>query len=308
MLSTIEKLLFLKEIELFQSLSHEDLAQVAQIALEIEIEAGEVIIVEGDIGDALFLLLDGKVRVHKGDQTLTTLGEKEPIGEMGILDSAPRSASVTAMVDLRMLKIERDDFHELMADRLEIAQGIIKVLLTRLRRLSAKSVAQNVKDNNKTPAQEQNPTPTRTSAPAQGPALPRTSAPAQGPALPRTSAPAQGPALPRTSAPAQGPALPRTSAPAQGPALPRTSAPAQGPALPRTSAPAQGPALPRTSAPAQGPALPRTSAPAQGSGLSQAPASSPASSSASSSASSPAGKREEPPVISEANSGSWESS
>ncbi len=284
MLSTIEKLLFLKEIELFQSLSHEDLAQVAQIALEIEIEAGEVIIVEGDIGDALFLLLDGKVRVHKGDQTLTTLGEKEPIGEMGILDSAPRSASVTAMVDLRMLKIERDDFHELMADRLEIAQGIIKVLLTRLRRLSAKSVAQNVKDNNKTPAQEQNPTPTRTSAPAQGPALPRTSAPAQGPALPRTSAPAQGPALPRTSAPAQGPALPRTSAPAQGPALPRTSAPAQGPALPRTSAPAQG------------------------SGLSQAPASSPASSSASSSASSPAGKREEPPVISEANSGSWESS
>lgn len=144
MLSTIEKLLFLKEIELFQSLSHEDLAQVAQIAEEVRAEKGEVIIQENDLGDSLYLILDGRVRVHKGNQTLTILGEKEPIGEMGILDSAPRSASVTALDDLRMLKIERDDFHELMSDRLEIAQGVIKVLLTRLRRLSAKSVGQSV--------------------------------------------------------------------------------------------------------------------------------------------------------------------
>lgn len=142
MLSTIEKLLFLKEIELFQSLSHEDLAQVAQIAIEVEIEENETFIVEGDIGDALFLILEGRVSIHKGNQVLTTLGEKEPIGEMGILDSSPRSASCSAVSDLRVLKIERDDFHELMADRLEIAQGIIKVLLSRLRRLSAKSVGQ----------------------------------------------------------------------------------------------------------------------------------------------------------------------
>ena len=93
MLSTIEKLLFLKEIELFQSLSHEDLAQVAQIAIEVEIEENETFIVEGDIGDALFLILEGRVSIHKGNQVLTTLGEKEPIGEMGILDSSPRSAS-----------------------------------------------------------------------------------------------------------------------------------------------------------------------------------------------------------------------
>ncbi len=161
MLSTIEKLLFLKEIELFQSLSHEDLAQVAQIAIEVEAERNETIIVEGDLGDSLYLILQGRVQIHKDNQPLAVLGEKEPIGEMGILDSAPRSASVTAMDDLRMLKIDREDFHELMADRLEIAQGVIKVLLTRLRRLSAKSVSQSSRP---TPLPRSVPTPGRGSA------------------------------------------------------------------------------------------------------------------------------------------------
>jgi CRP/FNR family transcriptional regulator, cyclic AMP receptor protein len=139
MISTVEKVLFLKGIDLFSDIASEDLAQVAQISQEVQIEKGQTILVEGDIGDALYIILEGEAQVYKGKSVVATLGEREPLGEMGILDSAPRSATVVALTDVSLLKIDREDFHDLMSDRLEIAQGVIKVLLKRLREATGAS-------------------------------------------------------------------------------------------------------------------------------------------------------------------------
>src|SRR5262249_12832267 len=133
MLSTVEKVLFLKSIDLFSQIPGEDLAQIALIATEESREPNEEIFAEGESGDALYLVLDGKVRVLRQERVIAELGERECFGEMAILDAAPRSASVTALSDTNLLKISREDFREIMAEKPEIANGIIKVLSQRLR-------------------------------------------------------------------------------------------------------------------------------------------------------------------------------
>ncbi|MDQ3264325.1 MAG: cyclic nucleotide-binding domain-containing protein [Myxococcota bacterium] len=133
MLSTVEKVLFLKSINLFSQIPGEDLAQVAIIATEETREQGEEIFAEGEDGDALYLVLDGKVRVHREDRVIAELGERECFGEMAILDASPRSASVTSLEESHLLKISREDFQEILTEKPEIAMGIIKVLTGRLR-------------------------------------------------------------------------------------------------------------------------------------------------------------------------------
>ena len=133
MLTTVEKVLFLKSIDLFSQIPGEDLAQVALIATEEAREANEDIFIEGDLGDALYLVLEGKVRVHRQDRTIAELGERECFGEIAILDASPRSATVTALSDVSLLKIAREDFEELLQEKHAIAQGVIRVLTRRLR-------------------------------------------------------------------------------------------------------------------------------------------------------------------------------
>jgi len=136
MLSTLEKVLFLKSIDLFSQIPGEDLARVALIAVEEPRESGEIIFLEGEPGDALYLVLDGKVRMHHQEKMVAELGERECFGEMALLDSAPRSATVTTVNDTNLLKIARDEFHEILTEKPEIALGIIKVLSRRLRTAS----------------------------------------------------------------------------------------------------------------------------------------------------------------------------
>lgn len=133
MLSTVEKVLFLKSIELFSQIPGEDLAQVAIIATEETRERGEEIFAEGEDGDALYLVVDGKVRVHREDRVIADLGERECFGEMAILDASPRSATVTSLENCHLMKISREDFQEILSEKPEIAMGIIRVLTSRLR-------------------------------------------------------------------------------------------------------------------------------------------------------------------------------
>ncbi|MEK7704086.1 MAG: cyclic nucleotide-binding domain-containing protein [Myxococcota bacterium] len=138
MISTVEKILFLKGVDLFRTIPGEDLSRIAQITDEVELRQEEVVVKEGEHGDTLFLIVDGKVRVHSGKRVLAELGRTQCFGEMSILDAEPRSATVTAMTDLTLLKIQREDFTEILAEKPEISQGIIKVLTHRLREANRK--------------------------------------------------------------------------------------------------------------------------------------------------------------------------
>ena len=133
MITTVEKVLFLKSVDLFRALPGEELAQIAEIAEEQPFAAGEQVFAEGEPGDALYLVVEGAVKVHQGQRQLAHLGVRDVFGEMAVLDSEPRSASVTAVKDAVLLKIARDDFRDILQERPEIGMGIIKVLSRRLR-------------------------------------------------------------------------------------------------------------------------------------------------------------------------------
>jgi CRP-like cAMP-binding protein len=117
MLPTVEKVLLLKSIELFSPIPGEDLAHVALISVEEGRESGEVIFTEGEPSDALYLVLDGRVRLHRQQQVIAELGERQCFGEMAILDTAPRSETATAIEDASLLKITREDFQEILSEK-----------------------------------------------------------------------------------------------------------------------------------------------------------------------------------------------
>lgn len=133
MLSTLEKVLFLRGVELFGALDDEELGPVARIAQEIVIPAGVRFIVQGDIGDCLYLLVDGEVSVVlHGAGELARRGPGSIIGEMAIITRGPRSADCLARTDLLALKIEYADFWALLDEYPPLARATITVLARRL--------------------------------------------------------------------------------------------------------------------------------------------------------------------------------
>jgi len=136
MLLTIEKVIILKEVEIFAQIPEEVLIELASIMEEEHIPKGERFITQGEMGTHMYLIAEGKVDVHVGEKHLIYLSEKQIVGEMALLDSEERSASVTAAEDTLLLRLDQDTFYELMTDRVEVARGIIKVLNKRVRDLN----------------------------------------------------------------------------------------------------------------------------------------------------------------------------
>ncbi len=137
LLLTIEKVIILKTVSIFSETPDDLLAEIASILEEEEVRAGETIIRKGDIGDHMYIIAGGEMRVHDGDRTIAILGEREVVGELALLDSEPRNASVTATQDSLLLKLNQDAFFELVADYPDVVRGIIRVLTRRLRTMSA---------------------------------------------------------------------------------------------------------------------------------------------------------------------------
>ncbi len=137
MLLTIEKVALLKSVSIFTETPDSVLAPVATIVDEVYVEPGETFIHEGDMGDSMYVIIAGEVRVHSGQKTILTLGPGKSVGELAVLDPEPRVASVTAIEETQLFRIDRDAFSELIADRPEIAQGVIRALCQRVRMTTA---------------------------------------------------------------------------------------------------------------------------------------------------------------------------
>lgn len=133
MLLTIEKVIMLRAVSMFADTPDDVLADVAAILVERELEAGASIIEEGELGRTLYIVVEGQVRVHRGARTLALLGDRDVFGELAALDPERRSASVTAVRDTRLLCLDHEPLSELMAERIEVAQGIIRFLCQRYR-------------------------------------------------------------------------------------------------------------------------------------------------------------------------------
>jgi len=133
MLSRIERVLILKTVALFGETPDEVLADIAGLLHETEVLAGTPIFSKGEAGTSMYVIVEGEVRVHDGDHTLNHLQTRDVFGEMALLDPEPRVASVTAVRDTWLLRLDQEPFYELMDERHEVARGVIRVITRHLR-------------------------------------------------------------------------------------------------------------------------------------------------------------------------------
>ena len=135
MLTIIEKVICLQNVDVFSEIPSEQLSYLAAITEEVSYSAGEEIYKYEEPSDALYVVLDGKVRLHRDDQEILVAGENDSFGTWALFDEKPRVATATASEDARLLRIDREDFYELLSDNVQITEGVVKTLVGRLRGL-----------------------------------------------------------------------------------------------------------------------------------------------------------------------------
>jgi len=134
-LTTVEKVLFLQDVDIFEFTSTEDLAHIAEITDEIELKPDEIIFKEGEIPDAMYIVSEGKVILSRAGQEVMVANDKDVFGTWALFDDEPRVATATTLEDTRLLRIDKEDFIDLLADHVAITQSILKTMAKRLRNL-----------------------------------------------------------------------------------------------------------------------------------------------------------------------------
>ena len=135
MLTVIEKVIFLQNVDVFEAIPTEQLSFLAAIAEEEAFDAGEAIFKMEEPADALYVVLEGKVRLHRGEEEITVAGESEPFGTWALFDAQPRVITATVIEDAKVLRIDREDFLELLSDHVQITEQVLKTIVGRLRGL-----------------------------------------------------------------------------------------------------------------------------------------------------------------------------
>jgi CRP-like cAMP-binding protein len=138
MLTTVEKVLLLQDVDIFEHTSTEDLSHIAAIAEEIEYQTNDVIFQEDEIPDSMYVVIEGKVRLTRKDQEIMVAGKMEAFGTWALFDDEPRVATATALEPSQILRLDKEEFIDLLADHVAITQSIMKTLTKKLRKLMAR--------------------------------------------------------------------------------------------------------------------------------------------------------------------------
>ena len=126
---------YLSSLPFFAEVSRESLDQLCAGLEPENYDNTETIFLKGEEGDAMFVILEGRVKVHDNGHVYDYLKKGECFGEYSMIDNQTRSASITAADDTSVLRIKRDHFLELMSRDAGFAQGILTVMIKRHRDL-----------------------------------------------------------------------------------------------------------------------------------------------------------------------------
>jgi CRP-like cAMP-binding protein len=133
-LSIVEKVIALEDVEAFSDLTPDQLARVAAIAKEVRLAPGEFVLDGAKRIEALYVIVDGAVDVRHGDEKLLSLGPGQVLGMWAIFeDPDPTWVTARTLEDTRVLRIDREDFYELLADHNEITSAIFSALMKHFR-------------------------------------------------------------------------------------------------------------------------------------------------------------------------------
>ncbi len=134
-LNIVEKVIALEAVELLQGLSPEQLARIAAIAREVRHAPGKVILDPAHPADGLYIILEGAVELSRAGEPLHIARTNESLGAWALFDEEPMPVTARTLEDVRLLRISRDDFYDLLSDNVEITAAIFATLVRRFRKL-----------------------------------------------------------------------------------------------------------------------------------------------------------------------------
>jgi CRP-like cAMP-binding protein len=131
------KVSLLANVPLFERCSRRDLAKIAAIAHETDFPPATAVVTEGDVGNEMFIVLEGEVDVRRGGRKIATLRKGNFFGEIALITGSARTATVTTGTSLRALVISRNDFRELLYESPALQFKLLQEVGERLEQLTA---------------------------------------------------------------------------------------------------------------------------------------------------------------------------
>jgi len=132
-LTAIEKVIFLKSVDIFSRATIEELGGVAALTEEVHFEPGATIYREGEPVDAIFLVLKGRVAVEANGQVIGEVGEKQAFGTVAALDRNPAIHTVKAIDPVYALKLNAQDFDDILSLDFELVRAVFHALCRLIR-------------------------------------------------------------------------------------------------------------------------------------------------------------------------------
>jgi CRP-like cAMP-binding protein len=136
----LERILLLREIPIFADLSAEDLELVANIAREEWYPQNTEIFHQGEAGHVMFVLVEGRLHVVRtvngAEQVIAERGPGDFVGEMAVIESAPRLATLRTQSDVRVLAIDGETFKGILRERPDVSFAVLRNISRRLREMT----------------------------------------------------------------------------------------------------------------------------------------------------------------------------
>lgn len=139
MLTVVERVLLLQDVDVFQDATSEQVALVAAIATEQAYPEKATVYQQDELADAMYVVVRGLIRLHRGDTEVAQVGSNEAFGTWALFQVEPRLTAATAMERTLLLRIEREDFIEVLADHVDVTRAILGSVARRLRALLGRS-------------------------------------------------------------------------------------------------------------------------------------------------------------------------
>jgi CRP-like cAMP-binding protein len=125
---------YLASVGFFEDFTPEELERVAALGTEREVPAGSMLMDQGDVGQECFAIVEGTASVYVRGEHAASLQAGSVVGEMALVDHRPRSATVIADTDLKVLRFDVQHFRKLLQEFPQARTGILALLEARLRR------------------------------------------------------------------------------------------------------------------------------------------------------------------------------
>ena len=139
-LTAVEKVLRLQNADIFKYATTEMLAYIGSIASEVNVAGGETIYAAGDPADAMFVVINGVVRLEKNGEEILTAIESQCFGAWALVDDGPRLMNALSVTGAGLLKITREDFSELLSDHEEMTPAIFKAFTERVKENATRAI------------------------------------------------------------------------------------------------------------------------------------------------------------------------